>query len=504
MDVEFGPYRLRRRERRLDGPDGRLDISGRSFDLLDALLRHPNEPVSKAELFDAVWPGLTVEENTLQAHISNLRKLLGASIIVTVHGCGYKYAGPQPRAIDEEDAGPNSPAQSTERSPADRPPVIAVLPFANLSGDADQQYFSDGVSEDIIDRLSKYRILSVIGHRSSFGSRGSEEEFSDLRHKLGADYVLTGNIRKSDNRIRIAARLTETRTETAIWAEHYDRPLADVFALQDEVVSVITGTLLGRVEIDVAKKSTPAEPSRLTSYELVLKGIAHFKRVTREANTTAADHFRAAIAEYPENSEAHRWLSMCENSKWFFDFDRDSLANGLTIIERAIELDAANAGCHCARGFGQLYWGDIAAAAKSYQKAASLNPGDPHILAEFGLLHVYLGQLPVGRDHFERAFRLNPLPPIWFAGFVAVGDFVEGSCEKALPAFLTVPDSAWDCMYALACLGHLGDLEQARSLRLRYSHRKWDFLKGAAAEPFVDPEPRHRLIAGLKKATEVP
>src|SRR5262245_30581080 len=366
MDVQFGPYRLRRRERYLDGPGGRLDVSGRSFDLLDVLLRHPNEPVSKAVLFESVWPGLVVEENTLQAHVSNLRKLLGPSIIVTVHGRGYKYAGPQPRPIDDADAGPSSPPQFAERSPAHHPPVIAVLPFANLSGDADQQYFSDGVTEDIIDRLSKYRILSVIGHRSSFASRGSEEDYRDLRYKLGADYVLTGNIRKSDNRIRIAVRLTEKRTETAIWAEHYDRPLADVFALQDEVVSIIASTLLGRVEIDVAKKSMPAEPSRLTSYELVLMGIWHFKKVTREANTTAADHFKKAIAEYPENSEAHRWLSMCENSKWFFDFDRDSLAIGLKLIERAIELDAANAGCHCARGFGQLYWGDIGAAAKSY------------------------------------------------------------------------------------------------------------------------------------------
>ena len=120
MDVEFGSYRLRRRERCLDGPDGRLDISGRSFDLLDILLQHPSEPVSKAELFDAVWPGLAVEENTLQAHISNLRKLLGASIIVTVHGRGYKYAGPQPQSVDDEVAAQTCPPLSTARSAADR------------------------------------------------------------------------------------------------------------------------------------------------------------------------------------------------------------------------------------------------------------------------------------------------------------------------------------------------------------------------------------------------
>jgi TolB-like protein len=496
MDVEFGPYRLRRRERFLDGPSGRLDISGRSFDLLEILLRHPNEPVSKAQLFDAVWPGLVVEENTLQAHISNLRKLLGASIIVTVHGRGYKYAGPQPMSIEDHEA----PPQTSRSFTADRKPVIAVLPFANLSGDPAQQYFSDGVTEDIIDLLAKYRILSVIGHHSSFALRGSEQNYRDLRDKLAVDYVLTGNIRKSDSRVRIAARLTDVGTENAIWADHYDRPLADVFALQDEVASIIVSTLLGRVELDVAGRSSPAEPKKLTSYEHVLKGMWHFRKLTPSSNTIAAHHFREAIAEFPENPEAHRWLAICEDNKWFFDFDKDGLTNALKLTSRAIELDPANAGCHSARAMCQLYLGGVAAASHSFEKALSLNPGDPHILADMGLRHAYAGNLTASRDFFSLAFRLNPLPPPWYAEFTAVVHFVEGAYETALPAFLAVPEGAWDCMYALACFGQLGDSAQARSLIQRYSNRGWDFLKGATAEPFVDPEPRERLIQGLKKA----
>jgi TolB-like protein len=499
MDVQFGSYRLKRRERYLDGPGGRLDISGRSFDVLDVLLQHPNEPVSKAKLFEAVWPGLVVEENTLQAHISALRKVLGSSIIVTVHGRGYKYAGPQPTPVEDSGSAPRpSPLAVT----ADGKPIIAVLPFANLSGDPSQQYFSDGVTEDIIDRLSKYRILSVIGYHSSFALRDSEEKYRDLRDKLAADYVLTGNVRKSESRIRIAARLSEVRTERVIWADHYDRPLADVFALQDEVAGIIASTLLGRVELEVAQKSAPAEPHRLTSYEHVLKGIWHFRKLTPEANAIAAEHFTKAAAEFPENAEAYRGLANCENSKWLFDFDRDGLTNGLKLAERAVELDATNGLCHCVRGFCQLFLSDIPAATESYGKALSLNPGDPHILVELGLLHVYLGQLTVGRHYFAQAFKLNPLPPLWYAEFTAIAYFVEGSYQKALPAFLAIPDGAWDCMYALACLGQLGDFAQARSLIQRYSHRRWDFLKGAAVEPFVDAHPRERLIGGLKRALE--
>jgi TolB-like protein len=303
--------------------------------LLDALLRHPNEPVSKAALFDAVWPGIVVEENTLQAHISNLRKLLGSSIIVTVHGRGYKYAGPQPTAAGDDEAAPSPPFTQIPPSP-DRKPLIAVLPFANLSGDPGQQYFSDGVTEDIIDRLSKYRILSVIGRHSSFALRGSDENFHDVRDKLAADYVLTGNVRKSESRIRIAARLIDVTNETVIWADHYDRPLADVFALQDDVAGIIASTLLGRVELEVARRSASAEPRRLTSYEHVLRGMQHFKKLTRQGNETAAEHFRQAIAEFPENPDAHRGLTMCATDRWFMDFDRDSLANGLKYGRRAV------------------------------------------------------------------------------------------------------------------------------------------------------------------------
>jgi tetratricopeptide (TPR) repeat protein len=186
----------------------------------------------------------------------------------------------------------------------------------------------------------------------------------------------------------------------------------------------------------------------------------------------------------------------------FFDFDRDGLTNGLKFAQRGIELDALNAMCYCVRGFCQMYLGDLAAAGESYHKAASLNPGDSHIHVEGALLHIYLGRLPVSREYLGQAFRLNPLPPLWYGEFAAVLHFVEGSYQKALPSFLAVPEGAWDCMYALACLGHLGDSAQARSLIDRYRPRRWDFFRGAAAEPFVDPEPRQRLIQGLKKALE--
>ena len=145
--------------------------------------------LSKDELFNAGWPGMIVEENTLQVHVAQLRKVIGPSMIATLHGRGYRYEGPAP-AMVAVSATPIAPVTS------DRKPVIAVLPFSSHGADAEQQYFSDGISEDIIDRLTKYRILSVIGHHSSFAMRGHEAESAEVRKMLAADYVVTGSVEK--------------------------------------------------------------------------------------------------------------------------------------------------------------------------------------------------------------------------------------------------------------------------------------------------------------------
>jgi DNA-binding winged helix-turn-helix (wHTH) protein len=155
MDLEFANYRLKRTERLLLGPNGPVELSARSFDILTLLLERPDEVVGKTELFDAVWPGVVVEENTLQVHVSALRKLLPAEMIVTVHGRGYKYAGPRPFAATAEVTAPSRAS-------------IAVLPFDNMSGDPEQGYFSDGITEDIITQLGKFREFLVIARNSSF------------------------------------------------------------------------------------------------------------------------------------------------------------------------------------------------------------------------------------------------------------------------------------------------------------------------------------------------
>ena len=206
MTLTFGPYALSRQDRRIDGPQGAVELSARAFDLLCVLLDRPGEVVSKDALFNAVWPGAVVEENTLQVHVSALRKALGAGMIATIHGRGYRYAGPRPVP------GAADVPFAVARHATETGPVLAVLPFANLGGDPDQQYLSDGITQDIADRLTRFRGLTVIGLDRVALGQNLHPEPEWLRSAIGADFTVSGSIRCLGDRIRIAVRLTETTT----------------------------------------------------------------------------------------------------------------------------------------------------------------------------------------------------------------------------------------------------------------------------------------------------
>jgi len=495
MDLQFGHYRLSRRERKILGPDGPVEIGDRAFDLLEALLENSGRTVSKNDLLDRAWPGVAVEENTLQVHISTLRKALGPSQIVTVHGRGYKYAGADPVAVDLSPQAPHQPI-------TDRKPVIAVWPFDNLSGDPDQQFFTDGMTDDIIDRLSRYRLLSVIGQATAFALRDRGASAGAVRDHISADYLVTGNVRRSASHIRIAVRLTDLRTGNALWAERYDRPLEDVFTVQDEVASNIASMLFSRVQMSAGERRPRGGPSSMTSYELTLLGAWHFKKLTRDSYRSAAEVLERAIAHNPDNADAYRGLAVCENNRWLFDFEWAGLERSLAFSQKAVELDPVNAVCHAAQGFCLLWLEGTEAARKCYAKALALNPGDPYVLIESALLNVYGGDLSACRDFARQARALDPLPPPWYDEFEGIADFVEGQYHRALAAFRAVPEGAWDTMYALSCAGLIGDRAIIESVldRARAEGPHWDYLGAAKREPFVHAEPRERLIEGLHKA----
>ena len=299
MDLQFGPYLLKRRERQLQSPSGPLELSVAAFDILCELLDDPGTVIGKAALLDAVWPNAIVEENTLQVHVSSLRKALEPGMIETVHGRGYKYAGPKPVAVRTITV-PETPAPEIIA----RKPTIVVLPFENQGGDPDQQYFSDGITEDITDRLTRFRAFAIIGQHAATVFRGKAPDFAIIRERLKADFVVTGSVRRLGDRIRIAVRLADARSETAMWAERYDRPLAQIFELQDEVADLIAASVANQLEIEIAAWSGTRIPASFAAYEHILKGNWHFKTLTMAATARAITCFEQALALDPRNVEA--------------------------------------------------------------------------------------------------------------------------------------------------------------------------------------------------------
>jgi TolB-like protein len=493
LDLHFGAYRLKRQERQLIGPQGPVELGARPFDILLALLDRPHDLIDKDTLIAAAWPGLAVEENTLQVHVSALRKALDPSYIVTVHGRGYKYAGPPPETAQQV---------AMEGQVLDRKPVIVVLPFENISGHPAQQYFSDGITGDVTDRLMLFRFCSVIGKHSAAALRGMAPDFAAIREKLHADFVVTGSVRRSADRVRIAVRLSDAATEEGIWAERYDRPIADLFALQDEIGELVVSAIARHLEVEINVRNIARPTANLSSYEHLLQGYWHFKKLTRRGNLAARESFKRALTLDPRNAEALSFLGATYSEEWIQDFSAENAVKGEDFIGQAVALDPANARIYAAHAWALLCIGDLAGAARASERGMALNPGDPNVLVNRALPLIYEGRLEEAHALIAQARKLEPIPPLWFGEFAGIAAFVEGRYEETLAGVEPVPECAWDVMYALSCYGHLGQGERARALRAQFSALggEPDWKLGLTREPFADPSVLDRLMNGFEIA----
>ena len=377
-----------------------------------------------------------------------------------------------------------------------------MLPFENQGGDPDQQYFSDGMTEDITDRLTRFRALSIIGQHAAQSFRAGPPIFPIIRERLKADFVVTGSVRRLGDRIRIAVRLADARSEAAVWAERYERPLADLFALQDEVCDLIAASVANQLEIEIAAWSGARVPANIAAYEHILKGYWHFKTLTMASNARAIASFEQALAIDPRNAEALSLLGMCYTSGWLYEFSEAKLRKGLGLAAQAIACDAAAAKGHAVLGLGLIYAEGLDAGRAPIARALELNPSDWFGLTNRSMISIYEGNPQEARQWLDQAKRLNRVPPFWLTEFECLSKFGEEKFAQVLPGVELMTDGAWDMMYALSCYGHLGLKEKAREAvrRFRDEGREIDFMLGAAREPYVAVETRALLADGLKTA----
>jgi TolB-like protein len=465
------------------------------FDLLVYLIQNREHVVSKDNLLDVVWGGRIVSESTLTSHINAVRKAIGDSgeeqrLVRTIARKGFRFVGEvkQADAADGFNSPKAEPATSDETAALARPlpdkPSIAVLAFQNLSGDAEQEYFADGVVEDIITALSRIRWLFVIARNSSFTYKGRAVDVKQISRELGVRYVLEGSVRKAANRVRITGQLIDATAGTHLWAERFEGSLDDIFELQDQVATSVVGAIapqLERAEIERAKRK-PTE--NLGAYDYYLRGMADLHRGTREAIDEALLLFEKAIELDPDFASAYGTAAWChfwrKVNGWMIDPERE-VAEATRLARRAVELGRDDA-VALARGGHALahFAGDLDGGIALHDRALMLNPNLAAAWFLGGFLRVWLGEPDGAIAHFERAMRLSPLDPETyrmqagmatahlFAGRYDVASSLADKASRDLPSFLLAA--------GVAAAGHAlaGRTEEGKRAMLRF--RKLDPL----------------------------
>jgi len=465
VQFEFGDCVLDPDRRELTRGSEAIAIGPQVFDLLVYLVQNRERVVSKDGLLHAVWGGRIVSESTMTSHINAVRKAIGDSgeeqrLIRTVARKGFRFVGEVREAQSSHGFGSlrTEPAKSNE-TPAHAlalpdKPSIAALPFLNLSGDPEQEYFADGVVEDIITALSRIRWLFVIARNSSFTYKGRAVDVKQVGRELGVGYVLEGSVRKAANRVRITGQLIDATTGAHLWAERFEGTLDDIFELQDQVATSVVGAIapqLERAEIERAKRK-PTES--LNAYDFYLRGMANLHQGTREAINEALPLFHEAIQLDPDFASAYGMAAWChfwrKVNGWMTDRSQE-VAEGARLARRAVELgrDDAIALTRSGHALGHLV-GDLDGGIALLDRALMLNPNLAAAWFLGGFLRVWRGEPDGAIEHFARAMRLSPLDPEMYrmqAGmavahlFAGRFDTASSWAEKAfrdLPSFLMV------------------------------------------------------------------
>jgi TolB-like protein/Tfp pilus assembly protein PilF len=383
--------------------------------------------------------------------------------------------------------------------------TIAVMPFVNLSDDPAQQFFSDGIAEDIITDLSHFHELVVRASSSSFGWRDRNVDGRQLRQELGIDYIVEGSVRRLGDRIRITAQLIDATSGDHLWSERFDRSQQDIFVVQDEIVRTIVATLVGRLQAAGVRRAKRKMPGNLAAYECVLRGRS-LPVVEPETEAEARRLYERAIELDPDYAQAHALLAYMLTLEWWWDMSlsQSLLDEALELAKKAVALDQHDRLCHQILGYVYLHRKAFALAEQHKLRALELNPSDPEQIACMGILYAFLGRADEGVAWLEQAKRVDPYyDPAWWWNMVGVSHFVASRYEEALAAFSrssTTP--VWVNAYQAACCALLGQIDRARAYTAEVLHRRPDFSLTCltAKEFFKRSDDTRRLTEGMRAA----
>jgi TolB-like protein/Tfp pilus assembly protein PilF len=423
-----------------------VPVEPKVFDFLVYLVQNRERVITRDELITSVWKGRIVSESALASCISAARSAIGDSgeqqrLIKTLSRKGVRFVG----TVGENDPGYFKP-QATEShldSPGHPPPTIfdkpsiAVLPFQNISSDPEQEYFADGMVEDIISGLSRIKWLFVIARNSSFVYKGNTTDVKRVGRELGVRYVLQGSVRKSGNRVRIAAQLNDAGTGVHFWSERYDRLFDDIFAMQDEIAMSVIGAIepnLRKVEIERVKRK---RPDSLDAYDLILRALPFTYSHRAEDADNAIPLLRRALELEPDYAAAHAPLALCHHSRFRFCLGEEDRAAAIHHARSAISAGNDDATALGIAGFViSLVGHDNVTALDVFDRALTLSSSNIFALLCSALVLSFMGQTEIAIERAERALRLSPFDSLNYLAYnaLAISYFTTGRHEQSYDA----------------------------------------------------------------------
>ncbi len=539
MRKAFGPFSLdtQRRELRRDG--NLIQLEPKVFDLLLFLVSNTDRVLSRDEIFEHVWEGRIVSDVTLSAHISSLRRSLGddgkrQEIIKTVHGRGFRFVA---NVVDTEEV-QEPPSKNRSRrnvyaavvlfaalflawisyekwnagSVTAGKPGIAVLPFENVSGDPGQDYFADGLSEDIIFELAQFDLFHVISRSSSFGYRRPNAEIEKVAQDLGVRYVVEGNLRRSASGLSVTTWLTDTRSLEQVWTKRYEVTDEEIFGVRDDIATGIATTVSPEFLSAEMTRSIHLRPEEFGAWDLFIRGYWHLLRFTKPDNKTAQRLLNQAIQIDPMQANYHGILSVTHLMDALYGWEpnrAESLNTALLNAERGLALDDRDALVLRAMGLVHFFSRNHTTALEYFERAVDANSGEAENLALLGASLGVNGDYKGSLEMFQRAISLSPQDEhiaTWY-NYLSIAAFVDERYEEAAEwsrrTILENPDFPGGHRTLAASSGVMEEFDEAQEAaeRLRSLVPEISLEQMANSLPyFIEDSDLERYLDGLRLA----
>ena len=483
-----------------------MPVEPQVFDLLVHLVENRDRVVTKDELIQNIWHGRTVSESALTTRINAVRKAVGDSgdsqrLIRTLPRRGFRFVG--------EVTSQSSPQAVAPALTLPDKPSVAVLSFTNMTGDPDNDYFGDGIAEDVITNLSRNPFLFVIARNSSFTYKGRSVEVKQIGRELGVRYVLEGSVRRSGSHVRITAQLIDAADGGHVWAERYDRDLTDFFAVQDEITDSVAMAIAPSIAHLERHQALRKVPENLSAWEAFHRARWHTSRMTVADFEAAKTFFQRAITLDPSLAPAYAGLANAMISEVVLFQTRsvaEALAEALPVIRKAIAVDPKHAGGHINNGIALIVQGQCELAVAEARHALSIDPNHAGAYFMLGNALCFSGKPREAIEALRAGMRHDPYAP---QSYFSRGHLVtawyflreyENTVEAAKEVLRAYPAHPFVHLWLAAALGQLGRLEEAGDALTKARALKTFDLSTRQRPPFFRPEDHEHRLEGLRKA----